>query len=99
MKITITPVRSIRFSTVERGRNGRPDKVRNSKPIISASRAAEEWARVMNDDWEYRTFAVPNGDDDAWDYMSDADFKRSEEREKRIYRRVLPIFQRMLDAR
>lgn len=99
MKITISPVRSIRFTMVNRGRNGKPGKVVKGRPIMSARKAAEEWAREKNDEWEYRTFALPNGDEYPWDFMTDADFSRSEMRLAKLERRVLPIFRRILDAK
>jgi hypothetical protein len=52
--------------------------------------AAADWAREQNNRWVDRTFG-------HYSKMGPADYKRQVEREKKLVRRCLPIFKRLLE--
>jgi hypothetical protein len=61
------------------------------KPTV----AADHWARQRVHEWENRKFDVAN-QGAAYHRMGKLDWEEREAREKKLYRRSLPIFQRMI---
>lgn len=63
------------------------------KPTV----AAEHWSQYRVREWEDRKFEVAKLGA-AYHRMSPMDWKEREAREKKLYRRSLPIFKRMLSG-
>ena len=57
--------------------------------------AAEEWARCMASIWEEKMFRH-RGDGAIYHHMTDADYKAVDAYRQKCYRRVLPVFKRLL---
>jgi hypothetical protein len=95
MKTKATTIRVIQLRTEYTDSEGRLRgwNKKFQKPTI----AADHWARQRVHEWENRKFNVAELGA-AYHRMTPLDWQHREEREKKLYRRSLPIFKRMISG-
>jgi hypothetical protein len=93
MKTKVAVIRVIQLRTEYIDSDG---KVRGwNKKFQKPTVAAEHWAQSRVQEWEDRKFDVAN-QGAAYHRMIFRDWEERDAREKKLYRRSLPIFKRML---
>lgn len=93
MKTTVSVIRVIQLRTEYI--NGEGKVVGWNKKFQKPGVAAEHWASSRVREWEDKKFDVAN-QGAAYHRMSRMDWDERDAREKKLYRRSLPIFKRMI---
>lgn len=92
-KTSVVITKAIVIHTVDDS-YGRVD--RSSRTYRTATHAAKWWAEEKIAEWEEKHFKEPFGNSAAYHNMTDDDYAERAFRKDKLYRRSLPIFQRML---